>query len=218
MNLESLISAVENIIQDSSYTSEDITDLINEAVSAVAKGVEVPGELGITSPLPDLYATADVTLTDSARSVSLPADYQRGLFNVYGTQHIPLMDSFARFIKRYPALETGDSVEACVVHGKSLFYHPAVSGTVNVSYYKKPDTLTTDSDEPTCIPDHLHRRLLVSFACREIFNRIEDGIEGQKINTSAYDTEFYEAVMALDRELGNDATPEYIPDEDDFIL
>ena len=221
MKLETLQSEISDIIQDSEYSDEYITDLINEAVSVVARGVEVPGELGFTAPLPDLYTESDLVLDSSTRYVSMPSGFQRGLVNVYsssGIGKVPIMSSFRKFIAKFPVLKTGSSIEACVLHGSNLFYHPATDETVAVSYYAAPTELVDFDDEPTCIPGHLHRRLIVSYACKEIFNRIEDGMEGAKVNTEHYNADFFEAVMALDRFIGDDGIPQYIADEDDFIL
>ena len=221
MKLETLQSEIEDIVQDPAYTGDYVVDLINEAVSVIARGVEVPGELGITSPLPDLFTTGTVTLTDSARHQSLPDDYQRNVIGVYssgGVGQIPVMDSFQKFMQKYPVLETGSSLDAVVVHGKNLFYHPAVSLDVTVMYYRQPDELEVFDDEPDCIPEPLQRPLLISYACEKIFNRIEDGIEGAKVNTNHYKTEFLEAVMALDRFIGDDGVPHYIDDAEAFIL
>lgn len=52
-------------------------------------------------------------------------------------------------------------------------------------------------DIPNCLPDHLHKSLLVSYAAKEIFNEIEDGIEGRKINTERYEGKYQQALTAL---------------------
>jgi len=54
-------------------------------------------------------------------------------------------------------------------------------------------------DIPNCLPDHLHKSLLVSYAAKEIFNEIEDGIEGRKINTERYEGKYQQALAVLYR-------------------
>lgn len=221
MDLSALTTEIQGIVQDNSFEEADIHALINEAVFRVAQGVQVPGELHITGPLPELYKTRWIWVYQTARSIDLPADYQRGLFNVYsstGIGHVPMLRSFQKFISRYPVLETGDSLDACVVHGKTLFYHPAAIKTITFSYYKEPDLLEDEEDSPDCIPGHLQRRLIVGYVCREIFNQIEDGIEGQKVNTNHYDGDFFEGVIELDRYLGDDGMPMFVNDDTDYIL
>jgi len=221
MTLDDLILEVTNIIQDSAFNEETIETYLNEALVRIAAGVQVPGELHITAPLPDLYTEGTLDLVDTARVISLPTDYQRDLFNIYsstGNNEIPVFESLHKFLNRYPVLETGSNVEACVVRGTSLIYHPAATETITFAYYKTPTTMTSGTDEPEGIPAHLQRRLLIGYVCREIFNRIEDGIEGQKVNTNFYDAEFFEGVVELDRYLGDDGLPEFVTDDTDYIL
>jgi hypothetical protein len=44
--------------------------------------------------------------------------------------------------------------------------------------------------------------LLVHYACREIFSEIEDGMEGEKVNTDYHHTVFVAALSELDSYLG----------------
>ena len=50
MNLESLVAAIEDIIQDTEYTEDMIVTMINEAVLKVATGDILPGKYQISPP------------------------------------------------------------------------------------------------------------------------------------------------------------------------
>ena len=54
-------------------------------------------------------------------------------------------------------------------------------------------------DIPYCLPVPLHKSLLVNYAAKEIFNEIEDGIEGRKINAERYEIRYQQALAALYR-------------------
>jgi len=219
MQFIKLIERIASIIDDDFFDTDRISSQINEKIFEIAQGIEVPGKVNITSPLTFLYATAELDLLSAVRFVALPSDYQRGVFNIHDSdaETFPAMVSFQKFIQKYPCLETGDILEACVVHGASLFYTPSLDKTVTIHYYKAPDTLVNGTDELSCIPEHLQQRLIVNGVCKDIFAEIEDGLDGRKVNTEYHEKIFYQAVAALDRFLGEDGVPEYIENVGDYI-
>ena len=90
MNLESLVAAIEDIIQDTEYTEDMIVTMINEAVLKVATGDILPGKYQISPPLPDLYSTGDVLTVLGTGYLSLPADFNRDLFMVVDSSGDPV--------------------------------------------------------------------------------------------------------------------------------
>ncbi len=49
-----------------------------------------------------------------------------------------------------------------------------------------PQPLAAASDKPEGLPPHLGGPLLLAFACRELFERLEEGACGKKTQTLAY--------------------------------
>jgi len=74
--------------------------------------------------------------------------------------------------------------------------------------------MTSPVHEPTCLPHHLHEDLLVSFAAKEIYDLIEDGVEDKKINYTKYNNAFNKALMELALFVGEDGQAYNMPDED----
>ena len=219
MNLESLVAAIEDIIQDTEYTEDMIVTMINEAVLKVATGDILPGKYQISPPLPDLYSTGDVLTVLGTGYLSLPADFNRDLFMVVDSNGDPVKieESFKKFLVMY-ADQAAGSVFRCSVNGGRLHYRdiPAAATTLTVHYYTNPDTLVNDADVPSSIPAILHRKLIVGYVCREIFNRIEDGIEGQKINTNYYATEYGTGLLDLEKFVGIDGSADYYDSQTDY--
>ena len=219
MNLESLVAAIEDIIQDTEYTEDMIVTMINEAVLKVATGDILPGKYQISPPLPDLYSTGDVLTVLGTGYLSLPADFNRDLFMVVDSNGDPVKieESFKKFLVMY-ADQAAGSVFRCSVNGGRFHYRdiPAAATTLTVHYYTNPDTLVNDADVPSSIPAILHRKLIVGYVCREIFNRIEDGIEGQKINTNYYATEYGTGLLDLEKFVGIDGSADYYNDQTDY--
>jgi hypothetical protein len=218
MQLSKIVSEIQDVIQDSAYSSNAITALINEANQAIALGVMIPGRYERTPPLPDLYTTGTVT-TETTGIVTLPSDYQRSLVMVVDSNDvkIPIKASAREFLKDHPETGAGD-VYVCAQMGKRLLYRdiPSAAATLTVHYYAAPDDLSDDDDEPTWVPEHLHRKLYVSYACKEIFNKIEDGVEGRKINTEYYTSDFASGLIALEEAIGVDKDPDFYDSDVDY--
>ena len=77
MLASAMITKVEDAVKDTSYSSTDILDLLNEGQLEVAGGGNRQHGLPLIAPLPELLASGTVTATSSANSVSLPSNYHR---------------------------------------------------------------------------------------------------------------------------------------------
>lgn len=218
MNFTELTDTIIEIIADSAFDSE-VPALINEAVLKIASGDMVPGKYELTPPLPDLYTVGTIDTTLSSGICSLPDDFNRDLIQVLNSnsEEIPIMSSARRFLHTYKDQDAGD-VKRCAVQGKRLLYRdiPATAETLTVHYYKTPTTLTETTDEPTEIPTHLHRKLIVGYVCKEIYDLIEDGIEDPKTNTKHYDAIYQKGLLELEMAIGIDKDPDYYIVEPDY--
>lgn len=219
MQLSELISNIESVVQDDAFNSVIITALINEAVLVVATGIVIPGRFEKTPALPDLYTVDTIDTTVGSAIASLPSDFNRDVIQVLNSDedNIPIIPSVVKFNRDYPEQDAGEVIR-CAVLGKRILYRdiPSSAETLTVHYYSNPETLSAEDDEPTEIPLTLHRKLIVGYVCREIFNRIEDGIEDPKTNTVFYDAEFQTGLTALQLELGVDHAPDYYDDKTSY--
>lgn len=218
MQLTEIITEIQDVIKDSAYTDTIVKNLVNEANQAIALGVMIPGRYERTPPLPDLYTTGTVT-TETTGIVTLPSGYQRNLVMVVDSNDntIPIESSARKFLQKHPEVTAGE-VYRCALMGKRLIYRdvPAAAATLTVHYYEAPDDLTDDDDEPTWVPEHLHRKLYAGYVCKEIFNKIEDGVEGRKINTEYYTSEFASGLIALEEAIGVDKDPDHYDNHVDY--
>jgi len=220
MQLSEIVTAVEDIVHDSDYTSTIIKSLANEAVLVVATGVLIPGRRQLSPPLPDLYTTSTVTTVLSTGYLSLPADYNRDVIMLVNSdgETITKIDSWLRFMKS-SADQAAGTVDRYCVSGSRLHYRdiPAVATNLTAHYYKNPTTLTADADIPSCIPTVLHRDLIVGYVAREIFNKKELGMAGQKVDTANYDNIFNGGILKLVDILPEDGEPIYCDGSSDHI-
>ena len=215
MTLSELISEVQNIVQDAAWSESMITALLNRGLLSVATGVILPDRYQLSPPLSRLYSTGTVTTTLSNDKCDLPADFNRDLIQVVNSDYCNLRvySSFRQFLNENPEQNTG-AVRCCSRHGDLLFYRdiPNAVETLTVHYYATPDTLVDSTDIPDCLPEAVQKSLLVGYACSEIFNQIEDGLEGQKINTNFWNNEFQLGLVNLGLLMGHDGDPRYYDD------
>jgi len=215
MNFGEIVDEVQSIVQDSAWTEAMIKTLINRGQTIVASGVILPGKYQLSPPLPSLYTTAKISTVVDSGVCSLPSDFNRDLLqcvNEYD-ENIEIWPSFRKFLQKNPEKNAG-SVRICARNGLNLLYRdiPSEAETLTVHYYKSPTAMTLDADEPSDIPEELHKPLLAGYAAAQIFNQIEDGIEGQKINTAFWNNEFLQGLVQLEIMIGFDAEPDYHED------
>ena len=220
MTLQELINEVTNIVQDTAWSEATIKSKLNQALVVVATGVMLPGKYQLSPPLPDLYTSTDIDTVAGVATCNLPSDFNRDVIQVVNSNgdKIPIEVSFRKFLSDYPGQESGSVFKAAVI-GSKLAYRdvPATAEALTVHYYKMPTALVGYSDTPSCLPALLHRPLLVGYACKEIFGQIEDGIEGQKINTGYWTQEFQQGLLDLDVLIPHDGDPMYVTDLEDRL-
>lgn len=216
MTADSLIEAVELVIQDSSFGSETILSFLNKGIREISGIID----------LPLLRVSDTVTAGTSENYIQLPDNFQRKGFSVI---HVPdevrldrpgELNEYHRFINRHPVpSSTAGFISDVAIRGNTLFFDPIPSTptALRVEYLRQPDALTEGSGEPDGIPVHLQEALLVPFASKEIYNLIEDGLENKKVNTGENKALYQAALGELHIFLGfMDSEPVYINDDYDL--
>ncbi len=180
MQLSVMVTEVENIVQDPSFTSDDIKSYLNLALDFAAQQV----------PLPNLKRIGTIETAQEQAWVSLAglsggfSGRLRKCFNSTGNE-IEIYPTLDLLLIDYAPLTSEGAVEAVALEGTILWYQkiPESPETLTLLYYQNPGILTADGDEPADYPEFLHKLLFVHGAAFMLFDRIEDGVEGEKINT-----------------------------------
>ena len=194
---ESLADEVADIVQDPSYSHSDIIRTMNVGLRYIAGRVL----------LPELEAWADLETDPNVNHIPLPADYQKNLRYCHSVTHnrqVRIVGSLLQSYRQFSELDQGGRVVHVMPKGRSLYYQrvPSTAETLRIAYYKYPDRLFSRWEKPTCLPVHLTHELLVSYAAWKLFSKIEDGVEGQKVNTQYYKGLFDIAMAELTFFLG----------------
>lgn len=89
--------------------------------------------------------------------------------------------------------ETGD-IESVAMEGNMLWYYkqPTTIITLGVLLLKAPVALALDRDTPPdmVIPSYCHRGTLIYGAASLLWNILEEGVDGEKVNTVNYMTKY----------------------------
>lgn len=214
MDLNKLLHRIQRKIQDPGYDPDaDLIPLINQGLGEIATMIALPG-----------LTTVSTIDCGEGPSVDLPEDFHANLDHVYNQttdSRVRVVKAFTDFIKRFPGLNGEGSVTHVCEHGSKLYFQdaPGTSSpeTVLITYTTRP-TLFDRSEGVTSIdyiPHEMQVQLLVNYAAKEVFDEIEDGIEGNKVNWNTHNKLYNEAFARLQAFLGvQPGTPTYIDQSD----
>lgn len=182
MNRLQIREEVENIIQDDSFNDDTLNEYIDQAILYAGANADIP-ELKRISTVDTILGQAYASLSDLAGGFS--GKLQR-VKNADG-DNITIFPDLALLMDEYSTMEEEGEVEAVALEGSVLWYQyiPAVIETLTCLYYRNPTLLSDDDGSPSDFPEHLHRQIFVNGVAWIVFDLIEDGIEGEKVNTKA---------------------------------
>lgn len=177
MNYSELQREVIVIIKDQSpEILASVPDYINEAIGQIAEEVKFP----------ELRQLCSVATSTSTYYTNMPAYFSSRLSYAGDSNgKFTILDTLEELLDMYPALDESGNVQYVVCEGSLLYYQPipTVSTSITCMGYFAPTLLVNDTDTPSFIPDFLHRESIVIKAASVAYNIIEDGIEGDKVNT-----------------------------------
>ena len=192
MNLGEIVTEVRTNLKDQrADVLASIQDYINEAYRWVAEETTLPS-LKTLFTVDTVLEQAYTTITGNFDGRLLYCGTSEGKISVLDGGLIELLEN-------HPDLSEEGDIEHVAVEGSTLWYAkiPAtVTSLICLGYYK-PTPLTVNTDTPSAIPDYLHRGLLVNKASAIGYSIIEDGLEGERPNTSYYEGEAVKALILL---------------------
>lgn len=190
--LARLVAEVAAIVADPGIGEAEIIRCLDRGLLAVAGAAR----------LPDLATEARLEMAAGQPFAVLPADWQHGpthAFLLPGRARIRLLPGLAALRVRTAGRTTRGRIKFAAPAGGRLHVWPvpAASCALEVGYFRLPEPLVALADKPLCLPPHLVAPLLVNFACRELFERLEEGAPERKVQTTAYGRRFDAALAEL---------------------
>lgn len=191
--VEKLIETVARKVDDDGYSDSVIVDFLNDGLLDVASRVLLP-----------VLETDDVVTTVlDENTVALPGDFHRNIFAaspVIGTKiPIRVLNSEGQMKRKYIRLDNSGDVAHVAMHKGQLIYQPipVIAEEITIFYYRVPDELADDDDTGLAALPPVFHKMLVDYACQQIFSEIEDGIDGKKVNTLYHEGRYEKFIVEL---------------------
>jgi hypothetical protein len=199
MTLQTIREEVLKTGFDGSLTRQTVDRLINEGLLYTAEIILLP--------LLEKQGFGYVDTIVGQSAVDLPADFSRNLFFAVNDEgyELSVYSSSSLLNFKLQAITTGGVPETGEIHGVALeggrlayAKCPEEIERIYLKYYTAPTPLTQRDHEPTCIPEAHRVPILANYAKWRIFDDIEDGVDGAKVNTDKYKSRYESAVGALE--------------------
>ena len=180
MEVDTIVTEVEGIIQDATYDAPWIIRKFNEALLLVATLCRIPG----------LQKPEVVHVLAGAVSAPIPKTYLHDLYLVT-TPTYPQGILIAPNLKELKANsdpEQTGPVQIISLDGKTLNFRPIPEEAEDLMlhFYGVPKELAAGDPFPDYIPAILHKEIFQNYALKEAYLQIEDGIDGVMPNTQKY--------------------------------
>jgi len=190
VNGERLIEKVLRTIQDPSIESDEVLELLNEGL------IEVAGRV----LLPALETSGTVDTIIGEYRAELPSNFQHNLFDCQEQdRHNPIrvLNSKHQVLAKYGNFDHTGTVRHVAATRPYLLYSPVPTEvrTLTISFYEKP-TPIREKTSPLCLPDQFHK-ILWRYACYTLFDDIEDGMEGAKVNAVRHERVYEKLISDL---------------------
>ena len=174
-------------------------DVINQCNVDIASDIDIK----------ELATVDTVTFTAGSNTVALPSDFHKNLDfgkNTSTNRNLIVIDS-RRLIDRNieKTTRTGNVMVACNDFPNIYYqYSPSSDQTGSMYYHKLPTDLTLTSEFPAYIPTGQVFRIFNNYILAQMYDVIEDGVEGEKVNTLHHMDQYTKALADFKLFIGPD--------------
>ena len=192
---ERLKARLERKIDQDGYEDDsELYDMLSQGLKMAAELLKLPG----------LQMTDEVSTVTSGNMIDLPADYHHGLFNAYLTDtkdQIEIVNDWATLLRLTGTsyADSGDVSMICDNGAGQLVYDkiPAAATDITLFYYRAPADITYRTTALDGVPASIAARMekaIVHYAAYLAFEDLENGVEGQKIDTG-HNLSLFESII-----------------------
>lgn len=194
MLFSEMVQEVINIVQDSSF-DDSIPGYVNEAFLQASGRVNVPDlkRVGMATTVADqMYVSLAGLSSGFGGRLSKFINNELARFN-------SVEDLTSRIVSEGRVLGEEGAVEYVALEGRTLWYFPTpvTPESLQCILFSNPTLLENDNDTPDAFPEICHRNIGIHGAAYLAFLVIEDGIEGDKVNTNFHYTMFEKGIQQL---------------------
>lgn len=193
MNFSELKDEIEIVVDPEDSTLIDlIPGLINEAILSIAT------EPGLILPSLKTITSID-TIVDQAYVV-LPNGYNGKLiFASVGGIKVATNLVLEDLLEEYPDLTKAGDIESIALEDNILWYTkiPDEVTPIFLLLYANPAELVKSTDIPSEIPEQFHRHTIKPHVAKYLFDLIEQGDDGNKVNTQVQQLFYDKGIIQL---------------------
>jgi hypothetical protein len=213
-----LISAGFHVGQTITVTGAG--DPTNNQTTTITSIASTGASMIVAGTLADESAGEEISIVnDGPGYVPLPSNYHRNLYSCRSITNfcpITVYQNLRLLLRNFSYPDQNGRVLGVAIRGSNLHYQriPSATEILRLYFYEKITEMTKLTDQPLCIPEGYEKPLLINYACKEIYNLIEDGVEGSKVNTNTHTNLYQGAYNELAQFIGEEGKePGEIPDE-----
>lgn len=195
-DVQVLFEDIERKIQDESYSREKIVQFLNDGLIFIANTLRPQALTRIFIPFQTVEGDAPTPLPADLLFPHILSVFDDDDNPVFLTTHLTDIDHTLR--GRRKAVLLG-------MDGAYLFPVEERGVLLRLTYVSRPQEIEEDDDTTTALdflPEPHGRQALVAYVCREIYNEIEDGIDGKKVNSEGYHEDFVRALSGVQDIIG----------------
>jgi hypothetical protein len=190
MTFKEIQDEVEVIVKD-----ESLFDLIPSVIN------DIYAEVVNEARPPALKTPMSVATVVGQSWLTLPSGVFGSLLfagSATGGQ-LTVVGSLEALMEEEPGLEEEGDLEKVAMEGGVLWYRkrPSVATNFVALMLRAPAKLVLDSSTPDCIPEYLHRRCLIYGAAAALWSILEEGIDGEKVNSMNYSSRYEQGKLML---------------------
>lgn len=212
LTVERLIEKIILKIQDGDESDYVTPDTVMEELDQC--NVDIATEVNIK----ELATVSEVTLAAGQNSVSLPSDFlnkQKSLsqgYNKSTNEHLKVYASRRLVDRRFRGISiTGNAMIICDDF-PNLYYQcsPSSDQLIDIYHFAVPNDLSENGNFPNYIPNNYIYRLYFHYACAQLFDYLEDGEEGEKVNTLYHEDKYSKNLKAFKAFIGPDPDDPFV--------
>ena len=207
LNINDIVTKVIRKVRDGQHTT-----LVTKKNQC---NVDIATEISVK----ELAVVSEVTFTANENLVALPSDFlnKRGslskAYNHTINEHIKVYDSRRLLDHRTSIMGQGGNVLAIASDFPNVYYQysPPSNQVVDLYYFAVPDDVISGSEFPNYIPNNYIYKLFFHYVCGYLFDYIEDGVRGEKVNTLFHNDKYDIELKKFKNFIGPDPDDPFIP-------
>ncbi len=197
--VETVIKRVLKKIPRTNIVSDDVLEIINECLVDIASIIDIP----------QLATTEEATMVAGENLVTMDSSFHKKLsfaWNKTLNQKIRVYDSKRIIDNKLSTMGTSGNVIMMAPNFPDIYfqYSPASDQIATIYFHRLPDELEDNSIFPTYIPSNFIHGLFFNYSLERLYSSIEDGFEGEKVNTLHYQDKYDDYIKKYKLFLGPD--------------